>query len=68
MSKNHVLKILANSEGEHYFVNTIMPICKDEVNCRLGDIYGWIWNEYEITDDDFYRCREFIMNMKVGSM
>lgn len=56
----HVLKIEPDSEAEKYFVNDIMPNCKDKVICRLGIIYGVLWNEYEITHDDYNRCREFI--------
>ena len=56
----HVLKIEPNSEAEKYFVNVIMPNCKDKVITRLGNMFGMMWNEYEITDEDFNRCRDFI--------
>lgn len=62
--KNHVLKILPNSEAEQYFVNDIMPNCKDKVICRLGIMFGVSWNEYEITHDDYKRCRNFIKVLK----
>lgn len=58
--KNHVLKIEPNSEAERYFINTLIPICEDGVKCRLGNIYGMPWNEYEITDNDYYRCRALL--------
>jgi hypothetical protein len=62
--ENHVLKIGPNSEGERYFVDEIMPNCKDKVLIRLGMIFGNPWNEYEITHEDFLRCREFIKAKK----
>ena len=62
--KNHVLKILPNSEAETYFVNEIMPNCKDKVICRLGMMFGNYWNEYEITHDDYKRCQKFIKILK----
>lgn len=62
--ENHVLKIGANSEGENYFVKEIMPNCKDKVIIRLGSLFGVNWNEYEITHEDFLRCREFIKTKK----
>ena len=48
----HILRVLPDSEAEEYFMKTYMPICKDNVICRLGLIFGWDYNEYEITDDD----------------
>lgn len=64
---NHVLKIAPDSEGEVYFVNTIMPNCKDEVVVRLGEDFGMKWNEYEITHDDFNRCRDFVIKKTQGA-
>lgn len=58
--KTHVLKIFPGSEAETYFVEKYMPVCKDEVVCRLGSVYGMDWNEYEITDADFHRCQELL--------
>ena len=53
----HVLRVLPDSEAEEYFMKTYIPICKNKVICRLGLIFGWDYNEYEITDDDFKRCQ-----------
>lgn len=57
----HALKIEQNSEAEEYFLNEIMSNCEDEVICRLGIIFGWPYNEYEISDNDFNRCHEYVM-------
>lgn len=37
-NKNHVLRIEPDSEAERYFIETCMPICKDQVAVRLGEI------------------------------
>lgn len=66
--KKHVLKITPNSEGEYYFINKLIRVCKDGVICRLGSTFGRDWNEYEITHRDFLRVQEFIANKKAGSM
>ena len=58
--KKHILKIEPDSEAEKYFVNKFVPVCKDEVECRLGNIYGMPWNEYEITDVDYHRCKALV--------
>lgn len=61
---NHVLKIEPYSEAETYFTNEFIPKCKDEVKVRLGSVFGMPWNEYEITHDDFIRCRDYIKSTK----
>ena len=66
--KNHVIKVKPNSEGEYYFVNKLIRICKDGVICRLGSTFGKDYNEYEITHSDFRRVQKFIANQKAGSM
>ena len=60
--EKHVLKIEPDSEAERYFIGTFMPICKDQVAVRLGEIWGWSYNEYEFTHEDFERCRDYIKN------
>lgn len=66
--EKHVLKVVPNSEGEYYFVNKLIRVCKDGVICRLGSTFGKDYNEYEITHSDFRRVQKFIENQKVGSM
>ena len=63
---NHILRIEPRSEGEEYFVNELIPIAKDEVKVRLGKIFGFSWNEYEITHDDFIRIKEYINKKDQG--
>lgn len=58
--EKHVLKIENNSEAENYFVNELMPHCKDGVICRLGSIFGRPYNEYEFTHDDYIRIQNYI--------
>lgn len=55
--KTHIIKVESGSNAEKYFIDAFLPICKDEVKCRLGIIFGMDWNEYEITDADYHRCR-----------
>lgn len=62
--KDHVFKILPDTEAEKYFVNNIVPKCKKQVHCRLGAIFGMPWNEYIITHRDYIRCRKFIKILK----
>lgn len=63
----HILRIKPYSEAEDYFVNTFIPICKDTVKCRLGNIFNKPYNEYEISNYDYIRCREFLLKSKKGS-
>lgn len=62
--EKHVLKIKPFSEAERYFKDTYIPICKDEVICRLGSDVGQNWNEYEITHEDYIRCQTVAKNKK----
>lgn len=64
--KNHILKLEPYSEGEEYFVNELMPIAKDGVEVRLGETFGVPWNEYEFTNDDFLRIKEYIAKRDQG--
>lgn len=64
--KVHVLKIKIDSLAEEYFVNDLMPICKDKVKVRLGAIFGMPWNEYEITDGDYNIIAKFLKQKKRG--
>lgn len=57
----HILRVEPHSEGEKYFVDKLMPIAKDKVTVRLGEIFGFPWNEYEITHDDCIRIMEHIV-------
>lgn len=58
----YTLKVEPDSEAEDYFLNTLTSVCKDDVIVRLGELFGWTYNEFEITLEDFNRCCEFIMN------
>ena len=58
---NYTLKFEQDSDAENYFLNTLISVCKDEVVCRLGDLFGWSYDEFIISQDDFNRCCEFIM-------
>lgn len=60
MNNKRILKMEPYSEAEEYFMSAILPICKDKVVCRLGDIFGLAWNEYEITEADYDRCRQYL--------
>lgn len=57
---NHTLNIKIGSEGEQYFVNELMTHCEDKVIVRLGDLFGWPYNQYEITHDDYLRISDYI--------
>lgn len=62
--KEHVFKIMPGTEAEKYFMDNIMPNCKDKVTCRLGTLFGHPWNEYVLTRRDYIRCRKFIKVLK----
>ena len=57
------LKILADSEAEGYFMD-LLKVTKDKKACRLGAIFGWNYNEYDISDEDFLRIKEHIKATK----
>ena len=61
---NHILKIKPYSEGENYFVNELMLICKDKAVVRLGEIWGFEWNEYEISHNDYMMIKEYIQKKR----
>lgn len=58
---NHILRIKPYSEAEDYFVNTFIPICKDTVKCRLGNIFNKPYNYNEL-----YERYSGIFNDKKG--
>lgn len=60
----HGLKVIPNTEAEEYIINTIMPLCKDKVICRLGSIFGVDYNEYVISDKDYKKLHKEISALK----
>lgn len=62
--KGRGFKFIPDSEAEKYFMENIVPKCKDGVKCYLGAIFGVPWNTYEITCSDYIRCRRFIKTLK----
>ena len=69
MKNNNVLRILAESEAEKYFVKDIMPNCEDEAIVRRYEtLQGVSISEYEITHEDFKRCRAYIESKREGSV
>ena len=58
------LKVKPESEAEMYFMKDLMPACMDKVSCMLGTIVGRNYNQYSITDDDYYRIRSHILKKK----
>ncbi len=61
------LKVVPYSPAEDKFVNKLMPVCKDKVVCRLGALFGWPYNEYVITEEDFQRIKTEILKEKKES-
>lgn len=58
------LKIKPDSEAEEYFVKELMPICKDKVSCLLGVFTGNNYNQYSISNRDYFRIRKAIKAKK----
>ena len=42
----------------------LLKVTKDKKACRLGAIFGWNYNEYDISDEDFLRIKEHIKTTK----
>ena len=54
MAKNYVIHMPADSDAEKKFMETIMPLLKDKVVCRLGILFGHpSTNDYVVTENDF---------------
>lgn len=63
----HGLKVEPDSEAEEYIIKTIMPLCKDNVVCRLGALFGDDFNEYIISDPDYKNLTKEISFLKGGA-
>lgn len=54
----HAIRVVKDSEAEEFIAKTLMPKCKDKVGIRLGDIFGWDYNEYVFSHRDVKRLRK----------
>ena len=60
MAKNYVIHMPADSEAEKKFMETIMPLLKDKVVCRLGILFGHPnINCYVVTENDFETIKKY---------
>ena len=59
-----VIQIVPDSEAEMFFIKVLMPVCKDKVICRLGVLFGWNYNEYEVTRNDSKRIANYVKSKK----
>lgn len=54
-----LINVVANSEAEKFFIEKVMPMCKDSVACRLGIFFGHPeYNQYVISAADKFRLGE----------
>ena len=59
-----VLKVIPHSEAEDFIVRKITPNCVDEVAVRLGVLFNKPYNEYVLTENDYSRCRDLIIELR----
>lgn len=60
----HSLIVMPDTEAEEYIWNTIVPLCKDKVICKLGALCGVSYNEYLISQEDYKRLHKEISKLK----
>ena len=62
MAEKRTFYIPLKSEGFDYFVEELMPNCKDLVEQRFvsDSTDGKILVEFKITNNDFYRIHDYI--------
>lgn len=66
MANNSIvtIRVAPYSEAERYLINELFKICKDETACRLGVIFGFEYNEYDISKKDYRRIKDYIKSKK----
>lgn len=59
--KNHILKVKPYSEAEERLMelfNKTSSIC--EIIVRIGEIFGWPYNEYEFSEERYQAIRNYL--------
>lgn len=64
--KEHNIDLMPDSEAERYFINAVMPICKDEVACQLGELFSRDFNRYIMSHRDYKLAKPLINVIKYG--
>ena len=61
---NRVLKIVPDSEAEARFMELLskVDVKPNSISCRLGEVFGWDYNEYTFTDEVYQQIHDYLLN------